>query len=164
MSIFNISIFSKKRFNGPIVHFTLDLCSPNISVVISKQRKRDIKAPKMISINSGINPILLELLPARIHHRGENRALKDYRKNWNSPILRHFELFHLLVSYLGPPIMYPSLILPIIPCQIIIISNVLKFIFYTEITFDLHRTNKQYRPPNSTRKRYTDLAGNYLSH
>jgi len=42
MSLFNLFIFSKKRFNTPNVHFTLAACSTNISEVISKHRKRDI--------------------------------------------------------------------------------------------------------------------------
>jgi len=42
MSLFNLYIFSKKRFNTPTDHFTLISCAANISEVITKHRKRDI--------------------------------------------------------------------------------------------------------------------------
>jgi len=42
MSLFNLYIFSKNRFNTPTDHFTLISCATNISEVISKHRKRDI--------------------------------------------------------------------------------------------------------------------------
>ena len=39
---FNLFIFSKKRFNTPTDHFTLDPRSTKNSEAIRKQRKRDI--------------------------------------------------------------------------------------------------------------------------
>ena len=93
MSLFNLYIFSKKRFNTPTDHFTLISCATNISEVITKHRKRDIAHKNYQNdLNHSLNNSNFSgaANSAKIHQM-KNRALKGYRKISTSPFLHHFK-------------------------------------------------------------------------
>ena len=93
MSLFNLYIFSKKRFNTPADHFTLISCATNISEVITKHRKRDI-AYKNYQNDSNHSRKIYNFSGAANSANSSNEksdTLKGYRKISTSPFLHHFK-------------------------------------------------------------------------